>query len=236
MKIYKLYILLVLVTASCSKYDTYAPPDARIYGVVNDQITNEPIQTEQPNGIRIRMIDEKPEYKGVAQPTYFWVKADGTFNNSKVFSGPYDVTPVDGPFYPLEAGTKIDVMGATQIAFTVEPFLSITAKATSVKDGVSVTYKLTRGRVGSKISEARLLVASVPYVSTSIFDVIDGANKVAVRNLTAVPDETILATDYTDEIKGLLSGKTYFVRIAARTATNINNKYNYSKVMEVKIP
>jgi hypothetical protein len=59
------------------------------------------------------------------------------------------------------------------------------------------------------------------------------AGKSVTRTLTGVDDVTILATQYTDVLGGLESGKIYYVRVAARTS---GAQYNYSPVVKLVIP
>ena len=66
-------------------------------------------------------------------------------------------------------------------------------------------------------------------VSSTVF------NAQVTTNLSAIPDEDILDTEFTDTITGLESGKTYYVRVAAKT-NNSNNKYNYSEIIQITVP
>ncbi len=226
---YGLVSLLVL-TVSCGEDDNYAAPDAGIRGSVIDNITKQPIQTEMPNGIRIRMLEKK-----YATPANidFWVKADGTFENTKVFTGVYDIMPIEGAFFPVDA-KEVNVQGMTEVNFTVIPYLAITASAAASPGTVTFTYKLSRSQAAGKITEARVMASSIPTVNTTVFDQINGANKSVTRDLSGIDDEVILDSEYTDTIAGLVSGKTYYVRVAARTSTIA--KYNYSPVIIVQVP
>ena len=56
-----------------------------------------------------------------------------------------------------------------------------------------------------------------------------------LTDLSGIDDEDILADSYSDEVTGLTSGQTYYVRIAARTRNTLN-KYNYSEVFAVTVP
>lgn len=229
-------MLGVGLTLSSCELDDYPGPDAGIYGVIVDQNTQQPLPTEQPNGIRLRLWDEKPEYIDNRTPIDTWVKADGTYKNSKVFSGPYEVEVLDGPFYHPVASQKVNVKGMTEINFVVEPFLTIDASISGIAGGIQGTYRLKKSRSTEKITEARLIVSSIPAVSVSVFDVIDGQQKFVTRDLSSESDAIVEATEYSGSVTGLLSGKTYYARVAARTNTTVNGKYNYSPVVAIKIP
>ncbi|HEY0669578.1 MAG TPA: DUF3823 domain-containing protein [Sphingobacteriaceae bacterium] len=237
--IYILSCFSLFLISSCTEDDNYDGPNATIKGAIIDDITKLPIQTEQPNGITIRMLETK--YSNPSNID-FWAKADGTFENAAMFSGEYSIVPFQGPFFPSSVAAKeVNVSGTTEVNFTVVPYLAVTATAAPSTGGVTVKFKLSRsaatGLTHGKITETRSLVSSIPTVNTTVFERINNSDKIAVRNFsnaTTFPDATILATEYTDVISGLVSGKTYYVRVAARTASS--TRYNYSPVMTVVVP
>ena len=114
------------------------------------------------------------------------------------------------------------------------PYLAITeANVTTAAGQVTVTYNITRQRViaGSegKINQRVTLVSAIPEVSNRVY------NFRKLTNLTGIPDATILATQHTDVVTGLTSGKTYWVRVGARTS-NALSRFNYSNIFQVTIP
>ncbi|HEY0768910.1 MAG TPA: DUF3823 domain-containing protein [Sphingobacteriaceae bacterium] len=236
--IYILSCFSLFLISSCTEDDNYDGPNATIKGAIIDDITKLPIQTEQPNGITIRMLETK--YSNPSNID-FWARADGTFENAAMFSGEYSIVPFQGPFFPSSVAAKeVNVSGTTEVNFTVVPYLAITATATPSSGTVTFTYQLSRssasGLTHGKIQEARVMVSSIPTVNTTVFDVdlINNSSKSVTRSLTGTADATILATQYTNAITGLVSGKTYYVRVAARTASS--TRYNYSPVMTVVVP
>ncbi|MFA5327479.1 MAG: DUF3823 domain-containing protein [Prolixibacteraceae bacterium] len=87
-------LIIVLALSSClDDIDNYDAPDSTITGVVIDNTTNEGVQTEQPNGFRIRLIESG--YDNVV-PLDFWGKPDGSFYNSQLFANTYEVGPIEG--------------------------------------------------------------------------------------------------------------------------------------------
>ena len=224
----KLYIAITTLFALCScarDNDNYAAPDAEIYGSIIDQVTNEPVPSEQPNGFRIRMISEA---YGEPTPIDFWGKADGTFQNKKVFSGKYKVIPIEGAFFPVDT-QQVVISGSTELNFKVIPFLSITASATADANTIVTKFTISRSRAGGKIKVCKSLIAPYPTLSNSVFD------KAITRDLSGVDDETILSTEFRDTIPDVQPGKTYYVRVTAATENTLN-KYNYSTVMKVETP
>lgn len=221
-----LVMVIAVVTGSCKKAvdDRDAPSDT-IKGKIIDAITGKPILTEQPDGIKMRLFEE-----GVGANLTsidFWTRSDGTYNQGRIFSSTYKVVPVEGAFFPADT-QRVTVNGVAEIDFTVTPFLAVEATITPGSGSVTATYKLLRTKVGEKISDAKIIASSVPTVSNAVYD----PGKAVTRNLTAIDDLTILASQYTDVLGGLESGKTYYVRVAARTG---GARYNYSPVIKVTV-
>jgi hypothetical protein len=214
-----------LILSSC-KQDNYPAPNAGIVGVITDAITNAPIQTEQPNGTKIRLIEER--YGNKVTPIDFWGKADGSFENSNVFADKYKIIPIEGAFFPADTA-EVTVNGLITVNFKVTPFLTITASVTPSTGSVTTSYKISRTKVGDKITTCKTLVSAYPAVS----NVINEFN--VSHDISGDTDLNILSNQYSDKITGLTSGNTYYVRVAAST-NNANNKYNYSEVFTVKIP
>lgn len=221
-----LYILAGLLLASCSKnVDNYPAPDAGIQGSLTDGQSGNPFQSEEPNGFRIRLIAEA--YKD-ATPIDFWGKPDGTFENTKVFSGDYKVIPIEGAFFPVDT-QEVSIAGLKQIDFKVTPFLTVTASATAHASSIVTQYKISRTRIEGKISTCKSLVSVHPAISNTVFD------KAITHDLSEIDDDTILDTTFRDSVPDLKSGQTYYVRIAVY-ANNPLNKYNYSPVIKIAVP
>ena len=228
MKRTNIFLLLVMVAVffSCKKIDNYPYPNGAIYGKLIDIVTNESLQTEQPNGYSIKLFE-----KGglMNAPITTSGKPDGTYENSLIFQGQYKVIPCEGAFFPLDT-VVTQVQARTEVNFNVIPFLSVSNVTVTPGTGnVTANYKIGRNKVGDKISERKTLVSAVPTVNNVVF------NFKKETSLTAIADDVILAANYTDVVTGLTSGKTYSVRICVRTNNSLK-RYNYSKVFTVTIP
>ncbi|MFD1143765.1 DUF3823 domain-containing protein [Larkinella insperata] len=219
-------LLAGLILTSCSKIDNYVAPNGGIRGKLIDKITNEGLQAEQPNGFTVKLFEKGGKLNS---PIAFQGKPDGTFENAFVFQNEYKVLVTEGAFFPIDTAV-ITIGASTENNFEVVPFLAITdATVTPAAGKVTVNYRLKRAQVGDKIVERKVLVSRVPTVNNSVFDF------KAQTELAAVSDTDILAGMFSDEVTGLSSGQTYYVRIAART-NNPLKKYNYSKIFTVKVP
>ena len=224
----KIFLLTVIVVVlfSCNKIDNYNAPNGTIYGNLNDNITKEPIQSEEPNGFTIKLFEKG---KSVNAPISFQGKPDGTFENAWIFQNEYKVLPTDGAFFPVDTVT-LKVGSHTEVNFDVTPYLGILNANVSVSSGkVTTNYMIERSKVGDKISERKTLVSSIPTVNNVVF------NFKSETDLSGITDDAILASQFTDVVSGLTSGGKYYVRIAVRTNNGLK-KYNYSKIFPVTIP
>lgn len=217
--------ILAFTIVSCET-DNMDGPDAAITGSVIDETTNKPLITEQPNGFRIKMIETS--WSESATPEYFWGKADGTFKNSKIFSATYDVEPVEGAFFPVEPAS-LKIGKSVNIDFTVTPYLTVRpVRVELVNDAIVAEWTISRTKVGDKIIDTRVFVANNPNVGTNFFT----TDLSPLVDLNEITDEEALSTTYKQTISGLIKGKTYYVKIGART-NNSSKRYNFSDVTEV---
>ena len=221
----KIIFLLVVVAlfASC-EIDNYDKPNGTIYGKLMDIITNEPLQSEQPNGFSIRLF-EKGNEKNL--PIVFQGKADGTFENAMIFQNEYKVFPSEGAFFPPDTAI-VQVGSRTESNFDVMPFLAVTNVTVSASAGtVTANYKIVRNKVGDKIVERKTLVSNIPTVNNIVY--IGSVN----NSHTGIKDDVnLVPPQFTDVVSGLKSGQTYYVRVAVRT-NNALKRWNYSKVFTV---
>lgn len=220
-------LLIVVLTMSCEKLDNYDDPKERLTGRLTDQMTGDALITEQPNGFRIKMSEIS--WSDNPEPEYFWGKADGTFNNTKIFAGTYEITPVEGAFFPVEAQI-LEIKGTVEIEFKVIPYLSVSvADIKRINDEtIEITYTIARKQIGDKILDSRVFISTNPNVGTNILD----NDLIPLKDLKDIPDEEILQTTFKETIKGFVKGKTYYVRVGART-DNANKRYNFTKVIKV---
>lgn len=211
--------------AGCAEIDNYDPPNGGVYGILTDNITNEGLQSEQPNGFYIELYERGGEMNS---PIVFSGKPDGSYENAWIFQNEYRIVPVDGAFFPVDTAV-IQVGERTEVNFTVTPFLAVSDADVSVSAGkIVASYRIARSVAAEKIIERKTLVSKIPTVNNVIFD------HKKETDLAEIPDEQVLDTMFTDEVSGLPSGD-YYVRIAVCT-DNALKRYNYSKVFKVTVP
>jgi hypothetical protein len=161
MKKLSFYILFATLFAfsSCSLFelDNKDVPNATLQGEVVDAETGELVPTDQGSeGIRVRLTELSYGDNVTPNPDFFCMP-DGTFQNTKLFSGNYNIR-VDGPFIPLlredDRGTPIadetqtmDISGVTQVKFEVQPFLRVewVGEPEVVNGKVRAQVRITRG-------------------------------------------------------------------------------------------
>jgi hypothetical protein len=222
----KITFLLILGTllASC-EIDNYEEPNGAIYGNLIDDITKEPLESEQPAGFNIKLYEKGGRMNA---PIIFSGKPDGTFENAWIFRNEYKVVPTEGAFFPVDTAV-VKVGERSEVNFTVTPFLAVTNVSVQPGSGkITSSYKIARSRIGDKITERKTLVSRIPTTNNVVF------NFKSQTDLSGTADADILAAQYTDEVTGLAPGQ-YYVRIAVRTKNGLN-KYNYSKVFPVTVP
>ncbi len=161
MKKISVYILLFTLFSfsSCDLFelDNYDAPAETLIGEVVAAETGEPVLTDQGSeGIRVRLT-ELSWGDNVTHNPDFNCKPDGTFQNTRLFKGTYNVR-IDGPFVPLfreddrgvplaDETQTVEVEGVTKVRFEVQPFLKIewVGKPTVVNGKVRAQVRVTRG-------------------------------------------------------------------------------------------
>lgn len=128
-KIFKYFCLaaLTMSLASC-EIDNQDGPDAGLSGRVFVEGTNELFQTEQGKGnMEIRMLEQSWTGSESVSWRSLNMRMDGTYQNTKLFSGEYLVYPYQGPFYPIpeEEQEVIQIKGQTVKDFYVTPYLKV---------------------------------------------------------------------------------------------------------------
>lgn len=246
--------MALLSLGACSKKDNYAAPDQTLQGRIIDAGTgnNMPGETSGENGVgtRIKLLELSWSDNPTAQ--YVETKQDGTYINTKLFAGRYNMV-AEGAFVPLvqTGASPVDKSkivelqgGVTTVDFTVEPFLRIEWVGEPVlnTDGtVTVKAIVKRGTTNASyqldVTDINLYINNNPYVgsSTNSFDA-RYSNRVTYSgaNGNALLGQTLTITT----TGGALPAKRdWYVRVAARTTyPNSSRPYNYNEVKKITIP
>jgi len=266
---YGVLICLAVISLNSCVLDNYNGPQETLKGTVVDVVTGNPVLTDQGNqdgheGTRIRL--NELSWKGTAVPSNydFYCMKEGNFQDTKVFSGHYNVR-IDGAFIPLvrrnaagdtiaDESKYIDIKGVTQVEFKVQPFLNVAWVGTpTVSNGViTATVVITRGvspadfkakiePMGGyddnmlNVTDVRLFVSQGAYVAFRDKDDRYTKNLDYSGNLF----EPQLGVPFTITTSGVIpAGYTVFIRAAARInyATENIKRYNYNAAVRVDIP
>jgi len=126
--LFLLFGVALMSLMSCTKIDNWDAPDCTFTGTIYDSYTNQPLLASQ-NDWQIRIWERSwtghPE--GATNYQDLRIKQDGTYQNTKLFEGRYDMLPYDGPFWPMDTVKNVQLSkGKTTVQdFTVTPYLQI---------------------------------------------------------------------------------------------------------------
>jgi len=126
----KILCLLIGVTLlslpSCFKLDNWDAPDCTFKGTVYDEYTGAPVLASQ-NDWQIRIWERtwKGHEGGAVSHQELRIQQNGTYQNTKLFAGTYDMYPYNGPFWPVDTVKNVVLKNQTEQNFTVAPYLRI---------------------------------------------------------------------------------------------------------------
>ncbi len=241
---YFITLATFLSATSCSMFelDNYDAPAETIQGMVVDAATGEPVLTDQGSeGIRVRLTELSWEGNVTPNPD-FYCMPDGTFRNTKVFKGKYNIR-VDGPFIPLlredERGVPIadetqtvDIVGVKDLKFEVQPFLKVewVEEPQVINGKIRVKVKVNRGVSESEFSDKISPMGGYQDNFLNVTDIqlfVSYSSTVGYRarderwsnsiEYSGASFNNLLGQTITIESRGTIpSGRIVFVRAAAR--------------------
>ncbi|GAO42566.1 DUF3823 domain-containing protein [Flavihumibacter petaseus] len=220
----------ILLAASCVKPDNYDGPDASFEGSVLNEGFKQNLQTCTGN-FAIRL--EQLSWSETPSPQDIPIKYDGTFKNSKLFSGHYRVSLKGGAFWPIPP-VELDISKGTTYDFQVTPYLNV-ENFTYELDGTTLTLHFN---VSAPIDGIPNVIEVQPYVNTteivgpgaSIYDFSDVFRKTVNKAYTDLSEE-----DRTITIEDLIPGRTFFVRVGVRF-DNSDKSSNLSEIIKIEVP
>ena len=223
--------LLSSLSYSCTKADNFPAPNATFEGNIIDSITGKNLVTET-GGVQIEL--KQLSWSDNPDPYYIPSKPDGTYEDTRIYSGHYSVIPTQGAFWPVDS-IVTDINGTTQRDFKVIPYLEIT-NVTHVQnaDSLTMTFQLqapiTTGL--PQILDATLFVNNTPFVGSGAF-IQDFYNQSsATVHINANWSTTIANTTYSVVVHQLQSGWIYHARVGVRLNDSYK-KYDLSDAIEV---
>lgn len=231
----------LLFLASCQKIDNWDEPASRLYGNVIDSYTGQNLMMDQ-NDWQIRIIDRTWEQRNgtVAQFQSLAVQKDGVYNNSKLFSGTYDMIPYDGPFWPVDTIKGVVLGSETKQDFTVTPYLQLTnftatLNGTNLTLACSVKAPIVAGL--PNFYEVKGFLSLTTFCGNSNYINIGEYNNLrkSINKTWAAEVGTADSKNYSLGPFPVKSGYTYYVRIGANVNA-LSRRYNYTEIVKVVVP
>ncbi|MGV8092553.1 MAG: DUF3823 domain-containing protein [Mangrovibacterium sp.] len=224
--------VLVFALSSCMELDDAAIPEETLQGTIIDKTTGKPFVTES-GGVEIRL--EELSWSDKPAPQGFPCKRDGTFFNSKIFKGQYRVTPRAGAFFawPDKSGKVVDINGVTTLNLEVEP--NLTLEMTDFQqtgNKFTVKCKIVNANSTEKILDVKVFVNNTKFVGSGSYINQGGWDpKQDVNAVWANVKDKI----YEFTVENLKQDRTFYMRVGARVDDEFK-KYNYTEVVEIKVP
>lgn len=242
---YILAICMVVFMTAC-ELDNFDGPNAKVYGALIDDETNEFIEQEigtSGEAASIQVIELGYNIRSVQK----WkIMPTGEYRNDLVFSGSYDIIMNNGNFVKLDTLKNYQInKGSNKLDFRLTPNIRIkNAKVEKTGDAIVATFNLEYGHATGKVREIALFGQAdqnpsksfhLCQVSTNIAgEDVNFQNNAANRNR-----EFKLTLDLnSDEGKKLQAGKKYFFRIGAvptGLGDGIQEKYNYASAVGIQM-
>ena len=122
----KIIFILPLLACmlSCMEIDNFDAPDGKVSGRIIDKTTGLNMMFDN-NDTKIRIWERSYSLK--PEPQDLAVKADGTYKNTKLFRGTYNMLPYNGSYWPCDTTFYVPIgkKGTVQ-DFYVTPYLQLT--------------------------------------------------------------------------------------------------------------
>lgn len=231
MQLHKIFTLCLtlLITASCGSEDNYSAPSLTLEGGIYDLATRGRekellIPAQSPDGARVRIYES-----GSTQAQTIWCRKDGSFINTKLFSGEYKLVP-DGPFIVNQTDiVNISVPSKEKIKFYLEPYLRIKLNGSLDKNTkeAKLVFQINKSDSWNGILNKYIaLYSTTPHLN--INSSVKNSSKIVLAHL----ESESLDTDIEVTITDIDLTKPVFIRVGAKTIGT--DYYNYSEVIELK--
>lgn len=229
-----------MLMGSCMEIDNFDEPGSHFTGRIIDKTTGHNILADQgENRVRIWEMSFSSNPKNQDIP----VKQDGTYNNTKLFAGTYDVVP-EGAFWPCDT---IQVgLGSKKktVDFEVTPYLKLVDFEQRFDESIDSLVLSCRLDV-PPITEGLPIIMEVrPFISLNQF--CGAGNNIGYYGKDDYKKTVMSRWDTIDKeddgkskvftIKlDVKRGYTYFVRMGAKVR-DTHQKFNYTEIVKIEIP
>lgn len=221
--------LSLLTSCELTELDNLEGPDSGLFGSVLDAETGELVEQDIIRGGELQIWEQG--YENVTPQTLNY-KVDGTYTDSKLFSGTYKVIPLRTNFQPIDT-ILVDIQGQTKLDLEVTPYIRILNPSITLNGTlVTATFSLEQTLFGNvskiglyagadmSVGEPVRLVRSEQDINASVFPL--------------NPQETYTLTIDTANEIDLREGNLYFFRIGALYDAP-NAEYNYATAVAIQI-
>jgi hypothetical protein len=223
----------ILLVSACSKIDNYDGPNSSFQGRIIDATTHANYLT---SGNRVQMKLEQISWSATPTPQYIPSKFDGTFQDTKLFKGTYNITPFGGAFWPVYEPFKMNIQSGSSHDFELTPYITIKNFSHTL---TGTTLTLTFDFEAPIPAGLPTIIDAQPYVNTTK---LVGAGA-SIRDYSEVhafainkeyTDLTAAQRTVTLTVPDLIPGRTFFVRVGVRLKDSLKN-YNISEIVQVYV-
>lgn len=231
---------MALSSTSCMEVDNFDEPEAHYQGCVIDRTTGEKILACQGEG-RIRLwemsFSTNPAHQDIP------MKQDGTFQNTKLFNGTYDVQP-QGAWWPVEKHrvpigrkTKDDIIEVTPYLHIIDFNMDLDPETKILTVSCRLNAPITEGLPNIRSVRPFLSLNQFCGASSCIGPYADNDDykadmNTSWANIKKAEDGNSLPYEFHLPVK---AGYTYFVRMGAYVDDEYHN-YNYSEIKTIEVP
>ena len=250
----------LLSLSSCFELDNWDAPDSTWTGTVTNAYTKQPLLSSQ-NDWQMRIWERTwtGHEGGAVTNQDLRIKQDGTYQNTKLFAGTYDMLPYNGPFWPMDTIKGLELKKSLNYDFEVIPYLQIVDfRAELVSYGgkhyARVACKVKApllekdGNALPRLYEVRPFISLTTYCgggSNSNLGPRQYNDDVWVRPANNADNSwaTLISKgpgdnttpEYAFKDMELKSGYTYYLRAGA-SVDDPHRKNNYSEIVKIVVP
>ncbi|MCX6333508.1 MAG: DUF3823 domain-containing protein [Bacteroidia bacterium] len=168
------------------------------------------------------------------------VMSDGSYNNTKLFSGTYNMLPYDGPFWPADTVKGVVLGKETQQDFTVTPYLQVLNFNATLSDTLlTLTCTVRAPKIAGlpNFYEVKGFLSLTTFCGNANYINIAAYNDLRKQIKKAWTAEVPSgdSKNYTLGPYKLKRHYTYYVRIGANVDA-LSRRNNYSEILKVVVP